>query len=444
MLDEKALKAAAGQLLQLVKKAEPRAEALVSANTSHLAHTRFARNTVTTTGDVDQASVRLAVRLGQRSAGAVMNQVDPASLQKLVERAVGMARLAPEDPEDQPVLGPQKFARSPAFDPKVDALDPAARAAAVRLALDAGKAEKLEVAGFLQHVSMLVLRATSAGFQGVQPLTDLRFSVTARTSDGSGSGWASATSRQRSQVDFEQVARTACRKAAASRSPVALEPGRYTVVLEPAAAVSLVETVARSLEQRSADEGRSAFSKAGGGTKQGEKLFSDLVTIVSRPNGATAPGMPFDDDCLALAPRTWVEKGVVKELAVSRYWAKKQGLSPTGSYGGLELLPGDRPPEALLQGVQRGVLITRFWYTNMIDPKTLALTGLTRDGTFLIENGQVTRPVNNFRFNQSAIDALARCDALSNESWGSPWNPDVRVPALRTHEFLLASKSDAV
>lgn len=444
MLDEKGLQAAANQVLLLVKKAEPKAEALVSAHSAHHAHTRFAKSTVTTTGDVDQTTVRLSVRLGQRSAGAVMNQIDPASLQRLVERAVGMARLAPEDPEDQPVLGAQKFTRSAAFDPKVEALDPAARAAAVRLALDAGRAEKLEVAGFLQHVSMLVLRATNAGFLGVQPLSDLRFSVTARTADGSGSGWAGATARQRAQVDFEQVARSACQKAAASRSPVALEPGRYTVVLEPAAAVSLVETVARSLEQRSADEGRSAFAKPGGGTRRGEKLFSELITLVSRPNGATAPSTPFDEEGLALAPRTWVEKGVVKELAVSRFWAKKQGLAPTGSYAGFELLPGAQPPEALLSGIARGVLITRFWYTNLIDPKTLALTGLTRDGTFLIENGQVTRPVNNFRFNQSAIDALQKCDALSNQSAGAPWNPDVRVPALRTHEFLLASKSDAV
>jgi predicted Zn-dependent protease len=245
-------------------------------------------------------------------------------------------------------------------------------------------------------------------------------------------------------VDFALLARTACAKAAASKSPVALEPGRYTVVLEPAATLELAETVAESLEQRSADEGRSALSKSGGGTRAGEKLFSELVTIVSRPGGATAPSVPFDGEGQPLAPRTWVEKGTVKELSVSRFWAKKKGLLPTGGYAGFELLPGTASRDELIKGVKRGVLVTRLWYTNLIDPKTLALTGLTRDGTFLIENGEVTRPVNNFRFNQSAIDALARCDGLSKETGTGSWNPDTRVPTMRTHEFLLASKSEAV
>jgi predicted Zn-dependent protease len=244
-------------------------------------------------------------------------------------------------------------------------------------------------------------------------------------------------------VDFAAIARTACAKAAASKSPTALEPGRYTVVLEPAATIKLLEAVAGRLDQRSADEGRSAFAKTGGGTRVGEKLFSDLVTIVSRPGGATAPAVPFDEEGLPLAPRTWVEKGVLQELGVSRYWAKKQGRQPTGHYGGFELLPGATSRDELIRGVQRGVLVTRLWYTNLIDPRTLALTGLTRDGTFLIEDGQVTRPVQNFRFNQSVIDALQKCDGLSKET-GSAGGPDVRVPTLRTHDFLLASKSDAV
>lgn len=444
MDSEKTLKDVSSRLLGLVKKADPKAEALVQAYASHHAHIRFARNTVTTTGDIEQTSVTLALKLGMRTAASVTNQTDPAALQRLVDRTLAMARLSPEDPEAMPVLGPQKYVKTPMSDPAIDSLDPAARANAVRAALDAGKEAKLEVAGFLQHITAGVLRATSAGLLAVQSASDLRFSVTARTADGSGSGWANGTSRRRGDVDFGAIARTACARAAASRSAIALEPGRYTVVLEPAATIALTDAAVWHLDRRSADEGRSAYAKAGGGTRAGEKMFSELVTLVSQPASAAAPQLPFDGEGLALEPRTWVEKGVVKELSCGRYWAKKSGAKPTGGYAGYELVPGTASRDELIKGVKRGVLITRFWYTNMIDPKTLSLTGLTRDGTFLIEDGAVTKPVNNFRFNQSAIDALNKCDALSKETSGAQWTPDVRVPAMRTHEFLLASKSDAV
>lgn len=443
MLDERALKDAAARLLALVKKADPQAQALVSLNGYHSAHTRFAHNTVTTTGDVDQASVHLGVQLAQRAAGASSNQTDPASLAALVRRTVQMARLAPLDPEAMPVLGPQKVARTPAQDAAVGAMDPAARARAVREALEAGKARQLEVAGFIEHTSGTVVRASSAGLLVAQPYSDLSFSVTARTSDGTGSGWASGTSRRLAEVDFAQLARAACDKAARSRAPTALAPGRYTVVLEPAAVHALVDAVVGSADQRAADEGRSPFSTAGGGTRVGEKLFSELVTIASRPASRVAPTFPFDGEGFPLPERTWVSKGVLASLAVSRFWAKKKGVPPTGAYSGFELLPGTSSRAELIRGVERGVLVTRLWYTNLIDARTLALTGLTRDGTFLIEKGEVTRPVNNFRFNQSVLEALARVDGVSSElsSWGSS---EVRVPSLRTHDFLLASKSDAV
>jgi predicted Zn-dependent protease len=443
MLEEKALKDAALKVLALAKKVDPKAEALVSVSSNHGAHIRFARNTVTTTGDIDQPQLALSVRLGQRAAGATTNQIDASALAGVAERAVGMARLAPEDPEAMPVLGPQKYSKTPALDPAVASLDAAARAALVRAALDAGKEAKLDVAGFLFHNTGVAVRATTAGLYCAAPHTEIYTSVTARTSDGSGSGWANLETRKRAELDLGKLARVACAKAAASAKAIALEPGRYTVVLEPAATLSIVEPVVGALDLRAADEGRSAFTKPGGGTRVGEKLFGELINIVGNPASPDAAMLPFDGEGMALSPRTWVEKGVLKQFSVGRFWAKKKGVQPTGGYSGFELLPGTSTREELIRGVKRGVLITRFWYTNTIDPKTLALTGLTRDGTFLIEDGQVTRPVNNFRFNQSSIDALLKCDALSADT-GTAWSPDIRAPAMRTHEFLLASKSDAV
>lgn len=153
--------------------------------------------------------------------------------------------------------------------------------------------------------------------------------------------------------------------------------------------------------------------------------------------------LPWDGEGLPRPARTWVERGVLRELSVSRYWAKQRGLAPTGGYDGAALLPGEVSRAQLLAGVTRGVLISRIWYSNLVDPKTLLVTGLTRDGTFLVERGEVVGPVKNFRLNQSVLDAMRQVDAVGREveRVGSPtWS----APALRTHDFLLASQSDAV
>jgi predicted Zn-dependent protease len=133
----------------------------------------------------------------------------------------------------------------------------------------------------------------------------------------------------------------------------------------------------------------------------------------------------------------------VKALRTSRFWAQKSGVKPTGAYGGLSLKAGADAFDAMLAGIERGVLITRFWYTNWVDPQTLTITGLTRDGTFLIEKGKLVSAVNNFRFNESVAKAFERCDALSADA-PTVWSPENRCPALRTHEFNLASVSEAV
>jgi predicted Zn-dependent protease len=170
-------------------------------------------------------------------------------------------------------------------------------------------------------------------------------------------------------------------------------------------------------------------------------VVDERFTLRSDPR--SLPMFPFDAEGSALAPRTWIDKGVLKELAVCRYGAKKQGVAPTGAYDGDELAAGETAPDALLKGIKRGVLITRFWYSNLIDAKTLSITALTHDGTFLIEDGLVTQPIKNFRINQSVLAALDAADAVGNVSevtWSSVW----RVPSIRTHDFLLASTSDAI
>lgn len=424
------------RVLALVAKHEPRAEARVAAAHDRRTHTRFARNRITTSGDGDDWSLSVTVQLGLRSATVATNQLDPASLDRLVQRAIANAKLSPELPETMPVLGAVRLRPNDLHDPALASLDAPGRAQGIEAALEASRSADLQTAGYIEVHDGVVARVSSAGLALSVPYTDASFSVTARTKDGTGSGWNALGTRRRAELDFAKVGRIAAQKAQQSARPKAIEPGRYTVVLEAAAVADLLWFLADALDRRSADEGRSAFAG-----QLGARVVNERITLRSDPR--RMPMIPFDAEGWALAPRTWIDHGVLKELSVGRYWAKKQGIAPTGAYDGYELAAGDTPPDALLKGVRRGVLITRFWYTNLIDDKTLSVTGLTRDGTFLIEDGEVTQPIRNFRVNQSVLAALDAVDAVGNvgEATGSwLW----RVPSIRTHGFLLASASDAI
>ena len=443
-LEPKAAAAALNDLLQRVKKLDRSAEAKATLFSARSAHTRFARNEVTTSGETDETDLELFVQVGKRHAVATSNQVDPSGLSALAERALALARVAPEDPEALPVLGAVKPpAGASPYDDAAAKLNAAARAQGAKAAIEAAKAKGLTIAGFYEHVTGTEALATSAGAQVQRKVSVVELSATARTTDGTGSGWAAATARGPIGIDAAKVAAVACEKAALSKAPKRLEAGRYTVLLEPAAAASLMRWLYEALDARSAGEGRSFFSKVGGGTRLGEQVLSERVTLSSDPTSAATAGPTVDREGLQLPPQTWVEKGVVKALRTSRYWAQKTGGKPTGDYGGVVLAPGADTFDAMLAGIKRGVLITRFWYTNWVNPQSLTITGLTRDGTFLIEDGKLVSAVNNFRFNESVAKALERCDALGADA-PTVWSPETRCPALRTHEFNLASVSEAV
>jgi predicted Zn-dependent protease len=354
-----------------------------------------------------------------------------------------------------PVLGAQKYLElKNAIDPATAKLGPDVRAKAAGAAIAAADAAKLGIAGFVQHATRSHAIGTTAGLAGYHAWTTCAMSCTARTPDATGSGWAGQASNKIADLDAGALAKVACDKATASAKPTRLDPGRYTVILEPAAVASLLTFFAFSLDARRADEGRSYFSHH----KPGDKLFPDAISLRSDPTETALGTPPFDGQGVPLATVKWVDNGVLTQLAYSRYWAKKQGKQPTGGVGGGGgggrgreggvgwVLDGGAASRAeLIKGVQRGVLITRFWYLRTLDPQSVTATGLTRDGVFLIENGAITRPVNNFRFNESPVQMLARCDGLTATS--IPTGPEVgafRVPTLRSHEFNLASISDAV
>lgn len=435
MTEQQAL-ALCRQAVALVKQLDAKAEAQASLWGGHRAHTRFARNEITTSGEIDDAALSLTVRLGLRLASATSNQTDAASLKALAERTLAIARLAPEQPESMPLVGAAKVEKVVLRDDAMSRLDAAARAKGIAEALAPSREADLLTAGFLQVTDGFFALANSAGLGSSQSFTDSEFSVTARTKDGTGSGWSSVCTRRRAELDFAQIGKVAAQKAISTAKPRSLDPGRYTVVLEPAASTELFQYFSMALDRRGVDENRSALTG-----KLGQQVMSPKLSLKSDPK--TSSIMPFDDEGTPLAPRTWVKAGVLEQLGVSRFWGKKQNVPATGRYDGFEVAPGEETRLELLAGIQRGVLITRLWYTSLIDARTLAITGLTRDGTFLIENGAIAGPIRNFRINQSVLDALAKVDAVSSDR-ESPQASGWKVPAIRTHEFLLASQSEAI
>jgi len=221
------------------------------------------------------------------------------------------------------------------------------------------------------------------------------------------------------------------------------------VILEPAAVAALVQTLQfGALSKRAADEGRSVFSKEGGGSRIGEKVAHESVTLRTDPFEPRVPalpwseGGPFGGATSGLPNRrvSWIEKGVLKTLHADRYWAGKTGVEPTPFPSGLVLEGGNQTLEGLVASTERGLLVTRFWYIRAVNPQTWQLTGLTRDGLFMIEKGKIAYPAVNLRFNESPVVMLRNIEGMP------PAVPAGRmlVPAIKSREFTFTSKSDAV
>ena len=410
-------------------------------------NTRFADGSISTSGTNHDTALTVTVTFGRRRASSSTNVLDDASLRRTVDLASRLAQLAPEDPELMPELGPQKYTAVEAFVAATADLDAEARAEAIGRAIGAATAAgkpagTIFSAGYLEANTRAIAVATSNGLFAYHRTTEADFSVTARTPDGTGSGWAHGGARDWSAVDPEAIGRVAAQKAVASRNPQEIAPGLYTAVLEPQAVNDLIPLLAGALNARNADEGRSAFSKPGGGTRIDEKVADDRVTLYSDPADAGLLGQPFDPDGLPLRRMVWIEKGILKNLAYSRFWAQKQGKEATGfPFGGLALVGGTGSTDELIAGCARGILVTHFFYIRALDPRTVLQTGLTRDGAFLIEDGRVTRPLKNFRWNESPLLMLNRLEDIGRPE---PTAAGRLMPALRVRDFNFSSLSDAV
>ncbi len=422
-------------------------DAMVTLQATEATHLRFARNAPSTSGRQSDHTLTVRSSFGQKSASATVNQLDAATLKEAVERSEQLAKLAPDNPEQMPDLGAQRYAEVAAYDPRLLETGAADLVRGSALAVDSARELGLSAAGYSEASATASWIGNRRGLLGYHRATEASFSETVRTPAFGGSGWAMGVGNAVSDVDYARCSATAIAKAQSSMKPRPLAPGKYVTILEPSCVASLMQMLMFTMNARSADEGRSFFAEPGGKTKLGQRLFPESVTIRSDPAAALAPGSPWSDSGLPQAPRTWIDRGKVETLFCERFWAQKTGREAIPPASNLLMSGGSGSLDDLIARTPRGVLITSLFYIRFVDPRTLLLTGLTRDGVFWIEGGKISHPVTNFRWNESPIRVLQNVDALTSSLRTSPRESaasNVSVPALRVKEFELSSVSDAV
>jgi predicted Zn-dependent protease len=412
----------------------------VNLNGSNAGNIRYARNTVSTAGYQNNQTLVVQSSFGKKVGVATIDEFDDSSLEKAVRRSEELAKLSPENPEFLEPLGQQEYKESKQYFDSTANISADYRAQAAASSIEPARAKDVTAAGFLNDDASFSAMANSKGLFAYNTSTNLDFTVTMRSNDGTGSGWVTRDVNDVDKFDAAEASAIAIDKSLQSRNAKAIEPGKYTVIMEPAASVGLLGRMFGAFNARTADEGRSFMSKQGGGTKLGEKIVDERVNLYSDPQNELVPTSTWAGDGQAVERKQWLKDGVVDNLFYSRYWAQEKGVAPIPSPSNGIMEGGDASLEDLIKDTKRGVLVTRLWYIRAVDPQTLLYTGLTRDGTFFIENGKIKHPVKNFRFNESPIIMLNNLEELGQQ---------VRVngnliPYMKIRDFTFTSLSDAV
>ncbi|UAM97132.1 TldD/PmbA family protein [Polaribacter litorisediminis] len=412
----------------------------VNLSGSESGNIRYARNTVSTAGHRSNQTLVVQSNYGKQSATATIDEFDDASLKKVVKRSEELAKISPENSEFMGILGPQIYDESVTHIDATAKITPDFRAQVANSSIEPAAAQDVTAAGFLNDSAGFSAMMNSKGLFAYNKSTDISFTVTMRSNDGTGSGWVTRDYNDVNKFDAAEASKIAIDKAIMSRKAKAIEPGKYTVILEPAASIGLLSRIGGALNARTADEGRSFMSKEGGGTKLGEKIVDERVNMWSDPLNKEVPTGTWNGQGMPLKKMKWIENGVVKNLAYDRFWAKEKGVDPVPFPSNFIMEGGDASLEELIKSTKKGILVTRLWYIRGVDPQTLLFTGLTRDGTFYIENGKIKHPVKNFRFNESPIIMLNNLETLGQQ---------VRIdgnliPYMKIRDFTFTSLSDAV
>jgi len=443
LLTEKDARELAHKILKQVKADD----AEVSLSSQKNSHLRFARNAFLTSGTTIERTASVTVWVDGKRGSSGTSDLSDEGLSAMVEQAEKIASISPVDREYVPTLGAQKYAEQTAFDGRSVDVSYSKRAKDVAGILSESEKKKVISAGFHQTRAQTSAFATKNGNFGFEKESVASLSVTARTPDGSSSGYFQRSAVDLAGLDTERIARESIGKCLNGVGQKDLEPGRYSVVLEPQAVDDLIGRMIFQFNARSAEEGRSPFSAAGGKTRLGEKMFDARISLYSDPSNSIVPGSMWANGGIPARKLYFVKNGVVENLIYNRFWAEKNKKEPTPGPVNMimESSAGTASTAEMISSTKRGLLIGRFWYIRGTDPRTASYTGLTRDGVWLIEDGKIKHAVNNFRFNQSIIEMLSdgNVEMIGVPERTGTGNASL-LPALKLKEFNFTSRSEAV
>ncbi len=415
-------------------------ETEVEIDSSVDALTRFANNTIHQNVAEQTLVISVRANVDGRTARATTNKTDDDSLRRVAAAAARLARNQPKNPDLLPMLKRQKYTPVTRFFPATAAATPETRARAVTRVCKMADAAKQTVAGIFSTGFAQSLLVNSNGLLARYDHTDAEFSITVL--EEKSSGWAKSSSPDIANIDPEALARSASHKAAASREPRELKPGRYTAILEPSAALDLVGSLFFDFSATAVMDKRSCLND-----RMDREVVGKNITLWDDAYHPLQLGAPWDGEGVPREKVLLVDRGVPTNLVYSRATAKKLKKKPTGhgftlpnEYGeapvNLVFSGGDSSVDKMIASTERGVLVTRLWYIREVDPYEKTLTGMTRDGTFLVEDGKISGGIRNFRFNQSILAALSNVEALGpavraagEESF------EMVVPAMKIRNF---------
>jgi PmbA protein len=402
--------------------------------------TRFANNAIHQNVAESSSHLSVRARIAGRTARASTNRLDPGSIRGVVEQAIALTRLTEPDEESLPMTEPAAFGVVDRWSEATARTTPEERARAVAAAIHAVESAGQTAAGIYSTDAVEYTLMNSRGVHASYRETMARFSITAMA--GGSSGWAKASACEHRDLDPAALAISASRKAAESAAPRELPPGRYTVILEPPAVLDLAGQMFGDFSATAIRDGRSFLND-----RIGKAIFGPNVTIYDDVAHPLQSGAPFDGEGVPRRRLTLVEGGVVRDIAYCRQAAAPAGVEPTGhgfplpnEYGeapaNIVIAGDDSTLEQMVASTARGILVTRLWYIREVDPYEKIFTGMTRDGTFLVEQGRVTGGVRNFRFNQGLMAMLSNVEAMSPAVRASGEETfDMVVPAMKVRDF---------
>ncbi|HEV8563502.1 MAG TPA: TldD/PmbA family protein [Actinomycetota bacterium] len=411
--------------------------------------TRFAKNDIHQSTAQEDTGLRVRVVTKDRVAVAASNDFSPKGARRAAESAKEMAEVVAPDPLWPGLAGPAEVPAADGFDEITASATPEQRADAVAT-LIAQSANGFTAAGAYETRAIEVGVANTEGQVCWSPWTQASL-TTVISGNEQGSGFAETFAGGVAAIDPEAIGRRAAGKAEASKSPKPLDPGAYVVVLEPSAVSTVVGFLAwMGFNGRSLIEGRSCFTG-----KEGKKVAADTISIWDDATDSGTLGLPFDFEGVPRRRVDLIRDGVFIDAVYDMRTAKQAGQETTG-HGlpqpnpegpfplNLFLRTGDATVEEMVAATERGVLVTRFHYSNLVNPVESSLTGMTRDGTFLIENGEIAGPVMNFRFTQSILEALSEVSMIGRDSELASefFFSASRVPALKIEKFNFSGRSD--